>query len=96
MKNLTIITLCIVPCILYNTNIFSIGTLSFFMRPYPDIEMQDAAKIASRKIQTPGKLAKYMMPQFTDQQLVGGIFSSYAGYLCGIRSKWPNNISSQT
>ena len=82
MKNLSIITLCIVPCILYNTKIFSISTISFFLRPYPEIEMLDAAKIAGQKIQTPGKLAKYMLPSATDNFLVGGIFSSYAGYLC--------------
>ena len=81
MKNLSIITLCIVPCILYNTNIFSIQTLSFFLRPYPDIEVQDAANIVSQKIQTPGKLAKYMMPSSIDDHLIRGIFSSYAGYL---------------
>lgn len=81
MKNLTIITLCIVPCILYNTNIFSINTLTFFLRPYPEIEMLEAAKIAARKIQTPGKLAKYMMTSSPYDNLVEGIFSSYAGYL---------------
>lgn len=81
MKNLTIITICIVPCILYNTNIFSIHTLSFFLRPYPEIEVQDAANIAQHKIQTPGKLAKYMMPRSAYDDLIGGIFSSYAGYL---------------
>lgn len=79
MKNLTIITICIVPCILYNTTIFSINTLSFFMRTYPDIDMQEAAHSASRKIQKPGKLAKYM--NTWDNTLVSGIFSSYAGYL---------------
>lgn len=80
MKNLTIITICIVPCILYNTNILSINTLSFFMRPYPDFDIQEAANIASHKIQTPGKLAKYMN-QSLYNQFVGGFFSSYAGFL---------------
>ena len=81
MKNLTVITLCIVPCILHNTNILSLNSLSFFLRPYPEIEIQEAAKIAGHKIQTPGKLAKYMMPSPIDNHLVRGIFSSYAGYL---------------
>lgn len=80
MKNLTIITICIVPCILYNTTIFSINTLSFFMRPYPDYDLQEAANTVSHKIQKPGKLVKYMNNAF-DHQLVGGIFSSYAGFL---------------
>lgn len=81
MKNLSIITVCIVPCILYNTKILSINTLNFFMKPYPEIEMQEAARIATGKIQTPGKLAKYMMASTIPESLVGGIFSSYAGFL---------------
>lgn len=81
MKNLTIITLCIVPCILCNTNIFAINTLSFFIRPYPDIDTQQAAHTVAHKIQTPGKLAKYMMPHIEDDSVIGGIFSTYAGYL---------------
>jgi hypothetical protein len=80
MKNLTLITLCIVPCILYNTNILSINSLSFFMRPYPDFDLQGAAAIVSKKIQKPGKLTKYMASSF-DGNIVSGIFSSYAGFL---------------
>lgn len=80
MKNLTKIVICIVPCILYNSTIFSISTLSFFMLPYPDFDIQGAAAVASHKIQTPGKLAKYMSPTLI-HEIVGGIFSSYAGFL---------------
>jgi hypothetical protein len=50
------------------------------MRPYPDFDLQEAANNTSRKIQKPGKLAKYMSVPF-DHQLVSGIFSSYAGFL---------------
>lgn len=51
------------------------------MRAYPDIEIEEAAKIAQTKIQSPGKLAKYMMPSSMHDPVVEGIFSSYAGFL---------------
>jgi hypothetical protein len=50
------------------------------MRPYPDIDLQEAANMVSKKIQKPGKLAKYMS-QSIESKLVRGIFSSYAGFL---------------
>jgi len=81
MKKLVIITLCIVPCILQNTKIFSINTINFFMHPYPEIEIQKAAQSVEQKIKNPEKLAKYSLTSSFYNPIVEGIFSSYAGYL---------------
>jgi hypothetical protein len=81
MRKFIIITFCIVPCILHNTKLFSPNTINFFMRSYPDLEIQAAAHAAEQKIKNPEKLAKYSMTSSFYNPIIEGIFSSYAGYL---------------
>ncbi len=82
MKRLFLATVCSVPCILYNTTNLCVNTVTFFLCPYPSVAREEAAKLVASKLGKPGKLAKYTMTSGLDgASSVGGIFSTYAGYL---------------
>lgn len=80
MKNRVFIIMCIVPCILTSTKNFC-SSLTFFIRPYPELNPQDAAQQAAKKFKKPEKIAQALMPGTEYESLVAGIFASYVGYL---------------
>lgn len=95
MKNRLLIIMCIVPCILCSTKNFC-STLTFFMKPYPEIQPEEAALSIQKKLQKPGKIAHYLMPGAEYESVVGGIFSTYVGYIAASdydgQTTFPQNL----
>lgn len=97
MKNRTLIIMCIVPCILMSTKNFC-SSLTLFMKPYPEINQEETANKLQKKATRLDHLAHYLMPGTSDESVVSGIFSSYAGFLAasdnGGQTTFPENYFS--
>ncbi len=83
MKINIIIIALIVPLLGYKAKTFcaSQPIMTLFMKPYPVDDAEKQAKVVTKKLKNPEKFASYLVPDFGAESVVGGIFSTYHGYL---------------
>jgi len=73
--------LCIVACFTHNPTVWCDPVITFFVKPYPIVSDKQYAQSLVDEFARPGKLAAHAIYGVGRDDIVAGLFSTYAGFL---------------
>ena len=75
------LVLCIITCFTHMPTAWADPVISFFVKPYPLINNRKYSQEVIRTFEKPGKIAAHAVYGISRDEIMAGLFSTYAGFL---------------